>query len=1703
MEELGMALVSGPGTLGEALRAAEGAAEGKRATPPSDEADDEGPSSEEDETDSDDFDGSSVDLTAVAVAQVLAKEGSPPPLYQDILMPGSDPLMRPRSATPPIPPSLGGNVRQPSAEGPRAAQPRRASAPRDRREAVLPAGAESDGDEGDDQAGREGRRDPERRRPGAGRGSAGRAAAAERLLAAADEEAAVEAAGKRQRRAAHGRAGRGREGARGGASSLAVVSAMHGHYARAVEVARGEQQRRVETQVALADAVQREAEVRSAAARGAAQLTEVRARHRALKREAQRVTSVALASRADAAEWRARAESADRERRAAEAESTRAVTRAAAAEEATVLAQERLLQLSRREEGLREALLASKEEARRVRGSEEEARRSLADAEARLRRAESGQDERMERARARGAESVAAEAREMERELSACRSRLEREREARRREVGEAEERAAQAEQAAAARLGSLRQSLARAVAERDDSRTELAELAAVAGVRPPHGAGGGAGPRDGGSPDAGPDDATLRVQLRQRLEAVEASERRSAADVRRAREELEAERAARARAEAGLRAELDGAEARIERVLARAADAEESRVRARAEAAKARAEAEGARAESRAEAEDRLAEASLSVQQAREEADASRGRAMAAEESAHGLERRLRALSASAVIAARDSPGRHDGSEVASAEPTGPAEQDEELAKAIREAAAARADAEAARAALERAREEVSGLQDRLTAANVAEDEQTSRAGAAEAQAGRLSKQLEAGREAASRARADAAAAEDRAVEAEQRAAEAAADKDKALRASLGLAGAAKAAVESLEHVSETCRAAAASLEPATLPPSGPASATVGRDLAAARATGDEDPAATALRLRLAAARAVEDSDAVAALAPLAGRRHDHAHGSAAQADAEAAAEALRGELAASEGRVSQLEGQLDEAMTQLRAAREDAAAATAAHAEARGAAGKALAASRAEQSRLSSALREATAQRDDALSRLEAARRDASAAAAAAAAAAEAGRSSSSPGSPSLAAVTRAAGGAGSPAGGRSPRRLGSLGGKPPPPPPRQRSEPDALSPRPTAQRFTFAEGARPGSEAVASPSGEHRGPTTMQLADAAAAGSSFGGPRDRSDDRGDVAALSGRSEAGTLGSDASPAGASVGDMTEHDDDSGMDGRSDTGSGRGNSSPLDESTSTSSRAILAGGAQVHGSLEVGASARDLGGSPDTRRVRDRSSDAGSIDVTSRGSAENRVSWEGEAARRPFTPVTTTGSEPATMSGTAPSEPPTPPTASALAGRVRPVVLTEEPAAAGAARPSAGPSPSSSLPDAGSTEGVLLEAQSRLSEAEAARADALATLHDQPNHAFMTLSNAQSITAEMAVIAGAMCLLMGRQPSWGNAQDMLTSGRLPAMADRVSDEHVTSKSLHKVANLVKTRELRKFVKQARNGTLTPPREAELALARWVVAISDLAAARKLLRRARRKSLKEAAAEPTAAAAAETPGAAAAAASPGSSPGRRRLIRRSSSLRRLRRAGAPQILDSVEEKPSVEERESRSVDHRTPRDSARGRRSAGSASTAADRPGAAAAASGPRSVRSRDGPAAEGGVPSPRPVDPAASVERLAEGILATKYHSSSSWFGKKSAPRVVWYHRSPASDALAWDKPGADRGEPKDGHFMRLRDLKRTGFGLLTPHLQKAGDKSKAGLHVVVESTSGDNLELLMHNTEDRDMMLAAIGQLIASRRA
>lgn len=138
----------------------------------------------------------------------------------------------------------------------------------------------------------------------------------------------------------------------------------------------------------------------------------------------------------------------------------------------------------------------------------------------------------------------------------------------------------------------------------------------------------------------------------------------------------------------------------------------------------------------------------------------------------------------------------------------------------------------------------------------------------------------------------------------------------------------------------------------------------------------------------------------------------------------------------------------------------------------------------------------------------------------------------------------------------------------------------------------------------------------------------------------------------------------------------------------------------------------------------------------------------------------------------------------------------------------------------------------------------------------------------------------------------------------------------------------------------------------------------------------------------------------------------------------------------------------------------------------------------------------------EGMLPSPRRVDPVAALGTLQRGLIVVWYNGKAGWFGKRTAKRMVWLHRSPAVDVLAWGKLGAGHREPRSDSSMKVRDIKRVGYGLLTPTLVAHGDKSRAELHVVVQSESGDALEMLMESIEERDEMLAAVGYLIASRR-
>ncbi|KAA0146922.1 hypothetical protein FNF29_07726 [Cafeteria roenbergensis] len=245
-----------------------------------------------------------------------------------------------------------------------------------------------------------------------------------------------------------------------------------------------------------------------------------------------------------------------------------------------------------------------------------------------------------------------------------------------------------------------------------------------------------------------------------------------------------------------------------------------------------------------------------------------------------------------------------------------------------------------------------------------------------------------------------------------------------------------------------------------------------------------------------------------------------------------------------------------------------------------------------------------------------------------------------------------------------------------------------------------------------------------------------------------------------------------------------------------------------------------------------------------------------------------------------------------------------------------------------------------------------------------------------------------MAVIAGALCLLMGQKPTWGNAQNMLRDVAFPELAAQVNPADVDSSSLRKVSNLVRTKDLDKFAAET-------PR------------FSDGGATADEAFRATEAVLSRTSSHP------EPP------------------------------AGAPP-LEGLSESM----------------------------------------------------------LPSPRRVDPVAALGTLQRGLIVVWYNGKAGWFGKRTAKRMVWLHRSPAVDVLAWGKLGAGHREPRSDSSMKVRDIKRVGYGLLTPTLVAHGDKSRAELHVVVQSESGDALEMLMESIEERDEMLAAVGYLIASRR-
>jgi hypothetical protein len=430
--------------------------------------------------------------------------------------------------------------------------------------------------------------------------------------------------------------------------------------------------------------------------------------------------------------------------------------------------------------------------------------------------------------------------------------------------------------------------------------------------------------------------------------------------------------------------------------------------------------------------------------------------------------------------------------------------------------------------------------------------------------------------------------------------------------------------------------------------------------------------------------------------------------------------------------------------------------------------------------------------------------------------------------------------------------------------------------------------------------------------------------------------------------------------------------------------------------------------------------------------------------------------------------------------------------------------------------------------------ANSQLQAALTRQQHASDDLCDADPRALITLSRATKISDHMAVVAGALCLLLGCDPTWAHAQTLLAKPEFSEEAARVSDEDVEPRSLRKVTQLVKSKGLREFVKRAASSpeSLSEVEGAERLLAAWVISVADTGVARKAVRKTSKRQMREVAA---AASTGAGPGGGAGAGAGGSVGAgeavQSRLARRSSSLRRLRRAEAPALMEPVVEGSSREEHGS--VSNRTPRDAHGGsgrshrsaqssvgeRESVGSArSTSAkriqrDARAAAAATDGASAAGAADAEAAAAAgddradsgagassFPSPRPIEASVAIEALEKGLFVLWYNPNSGWFSKKSEEKEVWLHRSPAADAIAWASPGGKRAEPK--HKLLLRDIKRVGFGLLTPTLEKNGDHSQPELHVVVQAGGTDQLEVLTRNVSERDIILAAVGHLIASRR-
>jgi colicin import membrane protein len=336
----------------------------------------------------------------------------------------------------------------------------------------------------------------------------------------------------------------------------------------------------------------------------------------------------------------------------------------------------------------------------------------------------------------------------------------------------------------------------------------------------------------------------------------------------------------------------------------------------------------------------------------------------------------------------------------------------------------------------------------------------------------------------------------------------------------------------------------------------------------------------------------------------------------------------------------------------------------------------------------------------------------------------------------------------------------------------------------------------------------------------------------------------------------------------------------------------------------------------------------------------------------------------------------------------------------------------------------------------------------------------------FRRLSTAARISDQMAVVAGALCLVMGFKATWGSAQQLLRNPNFMNSVVKVDASKLDSHALRKISSLINSRSLREFATTERDAVPPgiPTAWTEILLAKWLVSVVDAAIAFRAERKAQKKANNnrdkaiEQGGEP-----------------PPRRGSERKLLRKSSSLRQLRRAGpsdAEGSGDEFTEPPSEEER------------------------SVPSEPGPRTPPSVAASSSRREAPATDG-------IHEDEAIAALERGIEVTWFNPQSGWFAKRKAPRTLWLHRSPAADGIVWTKPGESWEDPRDDNFLRARDIDRIGYGLLTELLRTHGDQTRPELHVVIQTRDGEHFQVQAKSVHDRDVILAAIGALIKERKA